>query len=69
MKVERERFLGAAPHERSEDRKGYANGYKPMGLQTRMGELELAIPQVRGIGFYPQSTLPLENWTVEQEMK
>ena len=55
MKVERERFLRAAPHERSEDRKGYANGYKAKGLQTRMGELELAIPQVRGLGFYPQT--------------
>lgn len=55
MKVERERFLGAASHERCEDRKGYANGYKPKGLQTRMGALELAVPQVRGLGFYPQS--------------
>lgn len=55
MKVEREQFLGAASHERSEERKGYANGYKPKGLQTRMGALELAVPQVRGLGFYPQS--------------
>lgn len=55
MKAEREQFLGAAPHERSEERKGYANGYKPKGLQTRMGALELQVPQVRGMGFYPQS--------------
>lgn len=55
MKVEREDFLGAAPHERSEGRKGYANGYKPKGLQTRMGALDLEVPQVRGLGFYPQS--------------
>lgn len=55
MKVEREQFLGAASHERNEERKGYANGYKPKGIQTRMGALELAIPQVRGLGFYPQS--------------
>lgn len=55
MKVEREQFLGAAPHERSEDRKGYANGYKPKELQTRMGALDLEVPQVRGLGFYPQS--------------
>lgn len=55
MKVEREQFLGAASHERSEERKGYANGYKPKGVQTRMGALELAVPQVRGLGFYPQS--------------
>jgi len=55
MKVEREQFLGASSHERTEDRKGYANGYKPKELQTRMGALNLEIPQVRGLGFYPQS--------------
>ncbi len=55
MKVEREQFLGAGAHERTEERKGYANGYKPKEVQTRMGSLELAVPQVRGLGFYPQS--------------
>jgi transposase-like protein len=55
MKVEREQFLGASSHERSEERLGYANGYKPKEVQTRMGPLELKIPQVRGLGFYPQS--------------
>jgi transposase-like protein len=55
MKVEREKFLGAAAHERSDERKGYANGYKPKEVQTRMGALELAVPQVRGLGFYPHS--------------
>jgi transposase-like protein len=55
MKVEREQFLGASAHERSEERKGYANGYKPKAVQTRMGALDLAVPQVRGLGFYPQS--------------
>lgn len=55
MKLEREQYLGAGAHERSEERKGYANGYKPKALQTRMGALDLAVPQVRGLGFYPQS--------------
>lgn len=55
MKVEREQYLGADAHERSEERKGYANGYKPKAIQTRMGALDLAVPQVRGLGFYPQS--------------
>jgi putative transposase len=55
MKVEREQFLGAGTHERTDDRKGYANGYKPKEVQTRMGALELAVPQVRGLGFYPRS--------------
>ena len=35
MKVEREQFLGAGAHERSEERKGYANGYKSKGIQRR----------------------------------
>jgi putative transposase len=55
MKVEREKALGAASHERTEERQGYANGYKPKELQTRMGSLELKIPQARGLKFYPQS--------------
>ena len=50
MKVEREQFLGAGPHERCEERKGYANGYKHKGFQTRLGALDLEIPQVRGLG-------------------
>lgn len=55
MKMEREQALGAAAHERTENRQGYANGYKPKELQTRMGPLELKVPQVRGLKFYPQS--------------
>jgi transposase-like protein len=55
MKVEREHFLGAGAHERSEERKGYANGYKPKQVHTRMGALELSVPQVRGLSFYPKS--------------
>jgi len=55
MKVEREQALKAASHERSEERLGYANGYKPKELQTRLGALDLKIPQARGLKFYPQS--------------
>jgi len=56
MRLERERALRAAPHERTEERMGYANGYKPKTLQTRMGKLDLEVPQVRGgLSFYPQS--------------
>lgn len=55
MKVEREQFLEAGSHERSESRKGYANGYKPKEIQTRMGVLDLAVPQVRNNSFYPSS--------------
>lgn len=54
MKLEREKTLQARPYERTEERQGYANGFKPKMLNTRMGTLDLQIPQVRGISFYPQ---------------
>jgi putative transposase len=38
---------GAAPYERTESRKGYRNGYKPRRLKTRVGTLELLVPQDR----------------------
>jgi transposase-like protein len=53
MKIERESHLGVASHERSEDRRGYANGYKNKTLKTRIGELELNVPQTRDTEFYP----------------
>ena len=55
MKAEREQYLKAGSYERNEEREGYANGYKPKTLQTRMGKLNLAIPQVREGGFYPEA--------------
>jgi putative transposase len=36
--------VGAQPHERSEGRGGYRNGHRPQILDTRLGRLELAIP-------------------------
>ena len=56
MKVERSTALGAQPYQRSEERKGYANGFKPKTLTTRLGKIPLSIPQVRGdVDFYPTS--------------
>jgi transposase-like protein len=55
MKAERSEFLNAAPYERSASRKGHANGYKGKTLYTRVGEMRVRIPQVRGLSFYPQS--------------
>lgn len=55
MKLERAEALGAQPYERSPERRGYANGYKPKRLATRMGQLDLEIPQTRGVEFYPAS--------------
>jgi putative transposase len=39
--------LQAQPYERTEERRGYRNGYKPRSLTTRVGTLELRVPQVR----------------------
>ncbi|NNM54454.1 MAG: IS256 family transposase [Spirochaetales bacterium] len=53
MLFERQKALGATPYERSEERLGYANGFKPRTLNTRMGALQLKVPQTRGVEFYP----------------
>ena len=55
MKVERSQFLGADPYERSSHRVGRANGFKDKTVQTRVGAVQLNIPQVRGLLFYPKS--------------
>ena len=55
MKQERSNYLQAEPYERNAERKGYANGYKPKTIQTRVGALPVQIPQVRGLSFYPNS--------------
>ena len=55
MQIEREQFLGAKPYERSQERRGHANGYKPKTVKTRVGEVTFDIPQVREGGFYPRS--------------
>ena len=51
MKIEREAVIGAGAYERSEDRKGHCNGFKDKKLITRSGELQLKVPQTRGIAF------------------
>lgn len=57
MKIEREHHINASHYERSDNRNGYANGFKPRKIQTRMGALDVSIPQVRGSeeAFYPKS--------------
>ncbi len=55
MLIERERYLGAQHYERTEERQGYANGFKPKTVKSRVGALKLAVPQTRDSHFYPQS--------------
>lgn len=53
MKIERKRYLYADDYQRTAEKIDYANGYKPRTPKTRMGELNLAVPQTRDSGFYP----------------
>ena len=55
MKLEREEHLGVSAYERSPERQGYANGYKPKTVKTRLGEIAFAVPQVREGNFYPEA--------------
>lgn len=57
MKIERERYLNAGAYERTEDRRGFANGFKSRGLKTRIGKLDVDVPQVRGIAPFQPSVL------------
>jgi putative transposase len=47
LEAEMTEHVDAAPHERTNARKGYGNGYKPRTLRTRVGTLNLLVPQDR----------------------
>ena len=56
MRVERHQVLQAQPYERTDTRQGYANGYKPKTLTSRVGPITFSVPQVRGeTDFYPSA--------------
>lgn len=55
MVVERQQHLGVDYYQRGETRRGQANGFKPKMVRTRLGELNLQIPQVRDSSFYPEA--------------
>lgn len=55
MQEERNRYLQADEYERTPVRTGYANGYKPKTVNTRVGKITFSIPQVRESGFYPHA--------------
>ena len=46
--------LQAKPYERTEERQGYRNGFKPRTMTTRVGRLVLSVPQVREGKFSPE---------------
>ncbi|PIU27246.1 MAG: hypothetical protein COW32_09900 [Candidatus Aquicultor secundus] len=47
MEEEITEFLQADPYESTEKRQGYRNGYKPRTLHTRVGSIDLMVPQDR----------------------
>ena len=51
LEAEMDQHIGAAPYERSESRRGQRNGYKPRMLRTRVGTLNLLVPQDRDGSF------------------
>ena len=53
MVIERSRHLQAGHYERTQLRQGYANGFKPKTIASRLGELTVSVPQVRDADFYP----------------
>lgn len=55
MEAQRQQYLGVAPYQRSSERQGHANGFKPKTVKTRLGEIDFNIPQVREGGFYPSA--------------
>jgi len=54
LETEMTAHLHAEPYERSADRRGYRNGYKPRQLNTRVGTLTLQVPQDRDGTFSTQ---------------
>jgi putative transposase len=53
MKLQRQVYLGAAPYERTHERRSHANGFKPKNVNSRLGQLNLQVPQTRDGNFYP----------------
>ena len=54
MKIERSQTLCARPYERTAERRGWANGFKPKTVHTRIGPVTVDVPQARGVDFYPR---------------
>lgn len=62
MESEVTEVLGAAPHVRTETRRGYRNGSRARLLKTRVGEVELEIPKLREGTYFPSFLTPRRPW-------
>ena len=47
LEAQAEEMLGAAKHQRTDEREGYRNGYRTRTLYTRVGPVTLQVPQTR----------------------
>lgn len=59
LEAEITEHLGAEAHQRTPERRGHRNGYKPRTLNTRVGTLRLSVPQARDGSF---STMLFDNY-------
>ncbi len=55
MDAEAAEHLNAGHYQRTDSRRGHRNGSKPRKLSTRVGRLDLSVPQVRGCEPYQPS--------------
>jgi putative transposase len=53
MEAEVTALIGAEPNEHSDERTTYRNGHRPRRWDTRVGTLELAIPKLRSVSYFP----------------
>jgi transposase-like protein len=58
MDVEVTQLIGASPHERSKTRLTYRNGYREREWDTRVGTIELDIPNLRAGSYLPSLLEP-----------
>jgi putative transposase len=62
LEAEMTEHVGAASYERNAARAGHRNGHKPRTLRTRVGTLNLAVPQDRE-GTFSQGSSPATSAT------
>ena len=53
MELDRDEHIGVGSYERGQERRSQRNGYKSRQLYTRVGTLNLRVPQTRDGEFYP----------------
>jgi transposase-like protein len=58
LEAEMTQHIGAAPYERTQKRTGQRNGYKSRALRTRVGTLNLLVPQDLKKAPSPPGSLP-----------